>query len=126
MKTSTLTKYASYAIAVLTATLLNQLILSYVKNHISQQGYWLVLIDMAVVVLIFAPAFAIVVHFSKKFSNAYLKTSKKVGRSSRKGVLWGILCAGIILFACYAYYRHGLNIVADITIWTQTKTATFF
>ena len=123
MKTSTLTKYASYAIAVLTATLLNQFILNYVKRHISQQGYWLVLIDMAVVVLVFAPAFAMVVHFTKKFSSAYIKTSKKAGSSSRKGVILGIIIGGIVLFSCYAYYRHGLNVLHDVTTWIRIKTA---
>ena len=126
MKTSTLTKYASYAIAILTATLLNQFILQYVKKHISQQGYILVLIDMAVVVLVFAPVFGLIVHFSKKFSSAYIKTSKKVGSTSRKGTILGIIVAGIILFACYAYYRHGLNLVQDTLGWLQVKTARYF
>ena len=117
MKTTQLTKYATYAIAVLTATLLNQFILKFVKAKLPYHGYWLVLIDMASVVLIFAPAFAIVVYFTKKFSVAYLKTSKKVGKSNRKGILLGCWIAGLLLFFCYAYYRHGLNPWFDIKVW---------
>lgn len=108
-----LTKFAIYAIAVLSATLINEFVIKYVKKHIHEQGYLLVLIDMIIVILIFAPAFALVSKYTKKISMAYLKTSKKVS-SSKNGNLLGFAVAIIILFILFAYLRHHINVLSDI------------
>jgi len=79
MKIKKLTKYTIYAVAVLSAALINEQISKYVKQHIDQQGYILVLIDMGIIVLIFAPAFGLVNKYTKKISQVYLKTSRKKG-----------------------------------------------
>ncbi len=107
------TKYAIYIVAVLTAALINGFILNYVKKHINQQGYILVLIDMLVVILIFAPAFALVTNYAKKLSKVYIRTSRKL--SSRKnGIFLGFVIATIILFILYAQLRHGLHVIDDL------------
>ncbi|WP_282080737.1 hypothetical protein [Aquimarina algiphila] len=107
------TKYAIYAVAVLSAALINGFILKYVKRHIDQQGYLLVLIDMLVVVLIFAPAFALVTSYAKKLSKVYLKTSKKLSNRNN-GMLLGFIVAIIILFILYANLRHNINVINDL------------
>jgi len=66
MNNKKLTQYAIYAVAVLCAALINEYIIKYVKKHVDQHGYILVLIDMAIVVLIFAPAFALVNKYTFK------------------------------------------------------------
>lgn len=107
------TKYAIYAVAVLSAALINEYILKYVKKHIDQQGYLLVLIDMLVIVLIFAPAFALVTNYAKKISKAYLKTSKKIS-SKNNGIFLGFIVAILILFILYANLRHNINVINDL------------
>ncbi|PKV51973.1 hypothetical protein ATE84_4073 [Aquimarina sp. MAR_2010_214] len=107
------TKYAIYAVAVLSAALINEYILKYVKKHIDQQGYLLVLIDMLVIVLIFAPAFALVTNYAKKISKVYLKTSKKIS-SRNNGILLGFIVAILILFILYANLRHNINVIHDL------------
>ncbi|WP_025739549.1 hypothetical protein [Aquimarina pacifica] len=107
------TQYAIYAVAVLCAALINEYIIRYVKKHIDQQGYLLVLIDMLIIVLIFAPAFALVGKYTKKLSKSYLKTSKKISNSSN-GTLLGFTVAIIILFILYANLRHNINVLSDI------------
>ena len=114
MNTRTLTKYSIYAITVLGATLLNGLILEYVKKRLEQQGYLLVLMDMLVVIIVFTPIFGIVGDYMKKFSKAYIKTSKKAANSSRKGLLIGLALAMMLLFALYAYFRHDLDLFQDV------------
>ncbi|MCK8523426.1 hypothetical protein M0D21_17725 [Aquimarina sp. D1M17] len=108
------TQYAIYAVAVLCAALINEYIIKYVKKHIDQQGYLLVLIDMIIVVLIFAPAFAFVSKYTKKFSQAYLKTSKKFSTSNKRGTLLGFTIAIFILFILYAHLRHNIDVINDI------------
>lgn len=76
-------------------------------------GYWLVLVDMIVVVLIFAPAFTLVSKYTKKMSAAYMKTSKKVS-NNKNGTLFGLLIALIILFVLFALMRHGINVIEDL------------
>lgn len=114
------TKYGMYAIAVLTATLINQLIVSYIKKNIHLNGYLLVIVDMLVVLIIFTPAFSLVSKYTKKISAAYLKTSKKVTHS-KNGRLMGILVALAILFAFFALLRHDINVIADIENLAFTK-----
>ncbi len=108
-----LTKFAIYIIAVLCAALINQYIISYVKKYVNVEGYLLVLIDMLIVILIFAPAFALVSKYTKKLSSVYLKTSKKVS-SSKNGNLLGFTVAIILLFILYAYIRHNINVIQDL------------
>ena len=107
------TKGAIYAVAVLSAALINEFIRNYVKKYIDVQGYVLVLIDMAILVLIFAPAFALVNKYTKKLSKAYLKTSKKLSTRNR-GTLIGFLIAIVILFILFAKMRHGLDAIQDL------------
>ncbi|WP_299607455.1 hypothetical protein [uncultured Aquimarina sp.] len=113
MNNRQLTKFAIYAIAVLCAALINEFVIKLVKKQIHEQGYLLVLIDMLIVVLIFAPAFALVSKYTKKLSKAYLKTSKKVS-SSKNGNLLGFTVAMIILFVLFAYLRHNINVIQDL------------
>ncbi len=114
MNKKKLTQYAIYAVAVLCAALINEQIIKYVKKHIDQDGYLLVLIDMAIVVLIFAPAFALVTKYTKKISKAYLNTSKKL--SSKNSTLLGFTIALIILFILYAKLRHNIHVIDDLKI----------
>ncbi len=114
MNNKKITQYAIYAVAVLCAALINEHIIKYVKKHIDQQGYLLVLIDMLIVVLIFAPAFGLVTKYTKKLSNAYLKTSKKFSASNKNGTMLGFIIAIFILFILYASLRHNLNVVDDL------------
>ncbi len=111
-----ITKYAVYAIAVWSATLINGAIIAYIKKHITQHGYLLVLIDMIVVVLIFAPAFALISKYTKKLSTAYLKTSKKVS-NEKNGTLLGIAIAFVILFILFAYLRHHIDVIQQLKVW---------
>ena len=113
MKNKNLTKYAIYAVAVLCAALINEHIIKYVKKHVNQQGYLLVLIDMAIVVLIFAPTFALVTKYTKKFSKVYLDTSKKMS-TSKNGTLFGFAVAVFILFVLYASLRHNIDVLKDL------------
>ena len=113
MNNRKLTKYAIYAVAVLSATLINEYIIKYVKKHVDQQGYLLVLIDMAIVVLIFAPAFTLVGTYTKKISKSYIKTSKKMSTGTN-GVLIGFVAALIILFILFAYLRHHISVIDDL------------
>lgn len=108
-----LTKYAIYSIAVLSATLINQLLVSYIKKHIHMHGYWLVFIDMLVVILIFAPAFTLVSKYTKKMSAAYMKTSKKVS-NNKNGTLFGLILALGILFILFALLRHNIDVIGDL------------
>ena len=110
-----LTKYAIYCIAVLCAALINQYIKNYVEEHINITGYLLVLVDMLIVILVFAPAFALVSKYTKKLSKAYIKTSKKVS-SSKNGNLLGFTVAIIILFILFAYIRHNIDIINDLKL----------
>lgn len=114
MNNKKLTQYAIYAVAVLCAALINQHIIKYVKKHIDQDGYLLVVIDMAIVVLIFAPAFALVNKYTKKLSQAYLKTSKKISSTNKNGTLLGFTIAIFILFILYASLRHNINVIDDL------------
>ncbi|MEW7290624.1 hypothetical protein [Aquimarina sp. 2304DJ70-9] len=114
MNNKKITQYAIYAVAVLCAALINEHIIKYVKKHVDQEGYLLVLIDMAIVVLIFAPAFALVTKYTKKLSNVYLRTSKKFSTSNKNGTLLGFIIAIFILFILYANLRHNLNVVDDL------------
>lgn len=114
MNNRQLTKYAIYAVAVLSATLINQFILQYVRKHINVQGYLLVLMDMIIVVLIFAPAFALVSKYTKKLSKAYINTSKKVGSTSKKGTLFGFIVAILLLFILFALTRHQIDVIKDL------------
>ncbi len=114
MNNRKITKYAIYAVAVLCAALINEHIIKYVKKHIDQQGYLLVLIDMAIVVLIFAPAFALVTKYTKKLSQVYLKTSRKFSSSNKNGMFWGFAIAIFILFLLYAHLRHNLDVIEDL------------
>lgn len=116
MNNRKITKYAIYAVAVLSATLINQLFLAYVQKYISIKGYLLVLVDMLIVVLIFAPTFALVAKYTKRLSKAYIGTSRKVSKNSRKGTLFGFFIAILILFVLYAVYRHQLHILNDLKI----------
>ncbi|GGX16049.1 hypothetical protein [Aquimarina muelleri] len=113
MNNRKITKYAIYTVAVLCATLINEFIIKYVKKHVDQQGYILVLIDMLIVVLIFAPAFALVSNYTKKLSKAYLKTSKKMS-SNNNGILLGFIAAIIILFILFASLRHNISVIRDL------------
>lgn len=108
-----ITKYAIYIVAVLSATLINEYFIKYVRKHIDLQGYLLVLIDMLIVILIFAPAFALVSKYTKKLSKVYLKTSKKVS-SSKNGTLLGFTIAFLILFVLFALLRHNINVITDV------------
>ena len=108
-----LTKYAIYSIAVLSATLINQYIISYIKQYIHMHGYLLVIADMLVVILIFAPAFTLVSKYTKKMSAAYMKTSKKVS-NNKNGTLLGLLIAIGILFVLFALLRHNIDVIADL------------
>jgi len=114
MNNKRITQYAIYAVAVLCAALINEHIIRYVKKHIDQQGYLLVLIDMAIVVLIFAPAFALVTKYTKKLSQMYLKTSKQFSTSNKNGTLLGFTIAIFVLFILYASLRHNLNVIDDL------------
>ena len=111
------TKYAIYTVAVLSAALINEFILKYVKKHIHQQGYILVLIDMLVIVLIFAPAFALITNYAKRISKVYIKTSKKFS-SRNNGILLGFIVAILILFILYANLRHNINVISDLKALT--------
>ncbi|UZO79921.1 hypothetical protein NBT05_13300 [Aquimarina sp. ERC-38] len=117
MNTRTFTKYATYIVAVLSATLINQYILKFISKYIHVDGYFLVLADMALVVLIFAPAFAVVSGITKKASKVYIKTSKKVSSSSRSGVFFGFIIAFIILFILFAISRHGMDVIQDTKLY---------
>ncbi len=114
MNNKKLTQYAIYAVAVLCAALINEHIIKYVKTHIEQDGYLLVIIDMAIVVLIFAPAFGLVTKYTKKLSQAYLKTSKKFSSTNKNGTLFGFTIAIFILFILYASLRHNINVIDDL------------
>lgn len=107
------TKYAIYTVAVLCAALINEFIGKYVKKHVEMQGYLLVLIDMLIIVLIFAPAFALVNKYTKKISSAYIKTSKKI-TGNRNSIRLGFTIAIIILFILYAHLRHNLSVINDL------------
>ncbi len=113
MNNRQLTKFAIYAIAVLCAALINEFVIKYVKNHIREQGYLLVIMDMLVIVLIFAPAFALVSKYTKKLSKTYIKTSKKV-TNNKNGNLLGFLVAIIILFLLFAHVRYHLDVIQDL------------
>ena len=76
-------------------------------------GYWLVLVDMIVVVLIFAPAFTLVSKYTKKMSAAYMKTSKKVS-NNKNGTLFGLGVAIAVLFILFALLRHNIDVIADL------------
>ena len=117
MNTRTFTKYAAYIVAVLSATLINQYILKFISKYIHVHGYLLVLVDMALIVLIFAPAFAVVSGLTKKASKVYIKTSKKVSSNSRSGVVFGFTIAFIILFILFAMSRHGMDVIRDIKLY---------
>lgn len=119
MNTRTFTKYAAYIVAVLSATLINQYILKFISKYIHVHGYLLVLVDMALIVLIFAPAFAVVSGLTKKASKAYIKTSKKVSSSSRSGVIFGFTVAFIILFILFAMSRHGMDVILDAKLYAK-------
>ena len=108
-----ITNYAVFIIAALVAALINGLITKYVHQHIDQNGYTLVLIDMLAVILIFAPIFAIVSKYTKKLSTVYLRTSKRVS-GNKKSILLGFTAALILLFILYAVYRHNLNVLQDL------------
>ncbi|MBP2833655.1 hypothetical protein J8281_15775 [Aquimarina sp. U1-2] len=109
------TQYAVFAVAALCAALINQYIIKYVKAHINQQGYVLVLLDMIIVVLIFAPAFALVTKYTKKLSQTYLKTSKRFSSKRSNGTFLGFIIAIFILFILYANIRHDINVIEDLT-----------
>ncbi|MDH7448100.1 hypothetical protein [Aquimarina sp. 2201CG14-23] len=113
MNNKQFTKFAIYAIAVLCAALIKEFVIKYVKEYIHEEGYLLVAIDMLLVILIFAPAFALVSKYTKKLSKVYLKTSKKVS-SSKNGNLLGFVVAIIILFILFAYLRHNINVIQDL------------
>ncbi|RZS92470.1 hypothetical protein [Aquimarina brevivitae] len=108
-----LTKYAIYIVAALSAALINGFVITYVQQHIDENGYMLVLIDMLIVVLIFAPIFALVTKYAKKLSKVYINTSRKVS-GNKKTVLLALLTALVILFILYAKYRHNINVIQDI------------
>ena len=118
MNKRTLTKYCIYTVAILSATLINEFIVKYIKTFIHEKGYLLVLIDMLVVLLIFAPAFGLVSTYTKKISNVYIKTSKKVG-TSNNGLWLGFLIAFGILFLLFAHLRHHIDIRTDLQILLQ-------
>jgi len=114
MSNKKFTKYAIYAVAVLSAALINEYIIKYVKKHIDLQGYFLVVIDMVIIVLIFAPAFALVNKYTKKISKVYLRTSKKISSRNKNGTLLGFIIAIFILFILYASLRYNLDVIEDI------------
>ena len=107
------TKYAIYSIAVLSATLINQYLITFIKQYINMHGYLLVLADMLVIILIFTPAFALVSKYTKKMSAVYLKTSKKIS-NNKNGTWIGLLAAIGVLFVLFALLRHNIDIVADL------------
>lgn len=107
------TKYAIYSIAVLSATLINQYLITFIKQYINMHGYLLVLADMLIIILIFAPAFSLVSKYTKKMSAAYLKTSKKVS-NNKNGTWIGLLVALSVLFVLFALLRHHIDVVADL------------
>ena len=76
-------------------------------------GYLLVIVDMLIVILIFAPAFTFVSKYTKKLSKVYVKTSKKIS-NSKNGNLLGFAVALIILFILFAYLRHNINVIEDL------------
>jgi len=121
MNTKKLTKYSIYAVAVLSAALINEQISKYVKQRIDQQGYILVLIDMLIIVLIFAPAFALVNKYTKKISKVYLKTSKKLSIHNKNGILLAFTIAIFILFLLYAHLRHHLDVIEDVKVIIPLK-----
>lgn len=108
-----LTKYAIYSIAVLSATLINQYLITFIKQYIHMHGYLLVLADMLIILLIFTPAFTLVSKYTKKISAAYMKTSKKVS-NNKNGTLFGLLVAFGILFVLFALQRHHIDVIADL------------
>ncbi|MFD0862203.1 hypothetical protein ACFQ1M_08275 [Sungkyunkwania multivorans] len=110
MNRRTLSKYAIYSIAVLSAALINGLVIDYVRRHIDQKGYLLVLIDMLIVVLIFAPTFALVAKYTKKLSRVYIYSSNKLS-STKNGRFVGFAIALIALFVLYALLRHNIDVL---------------
>jgi len=106
-------KFSIYAIAILSATLINQYIIDYIKQFINVQGYLFVAIDMFIVVTIFAPAFYLVSKYTKKVSVAYFRTTRKI-TSDFSGVIIGVASALILLFILFSIRRHQLNIIKDI------------
>ena len=107
-------KYSIYAIAILSATLINQLIVDYIKQNIHLHGYLLVLADMLVVLIIFTPAFTLVSKYTKKISAAYVKTSKKV--NTKNGNVFAVLIALALLFVFFAMLRHNINVINDLKL----------
>ena len=106
-------KYATYSIAVLTATLINQLVVEYIKSFIHEKGYLLVLIDMLVIILVFAPIFTLVSKYTKKISAGYVKTSKHLSKKGNNALV-GFIIAFIILFVLFALKRHHLDVIAEL------------
>lgn len=71
-------KYSIYAIAILSATLINQLIVDYIKQNIHLHGYLLVLADMLVVLIILPLLSHWFLNTPKKYRLLTLKLLKKL------------------------------------------------
>jgi len=106
-------KFSIYAIAILSATIINQYIIDFVKQYITVKGYIFVAVDMLIVVTIFAPAFTLVSKYTQKVSNAYFRTTKKFS-SDFSGVIIAVAAALFLLFILFSVRRHQLNVIKDI------------
>jgi len=112
------TKYAVYTIAILSAYLINQLIIDFISKRVHEHGYFLVLVDMLIIVLIFAPAFSIVSKYTKKLSSLYIKTSNKLTGNFSGTIVWFLIAFGM-LFIFFAITKYNIDVFNDFKRWVN-------
>ncbi|NQY07640.1 MAG: hypothetical protein HRT68_15955 [Flavobacteriaceae bacterium] len=108
------TKYTALIISILSASLINEFIVKYIKSYYQEHTYKSVAIGMLVTVVVFVPLFSFVGKWLNKASKSYIKTGKKVASNSRTGLWISFLIALVILFALFASIRHDLDVLNDI------------
>lgn len=108
------TKYAALIISILSASLVNEFVVKYIKSYYQEHTYQSVLIGMLVTVIVFVPLFSFLGKWINKASKSYVKTGKKVASNSRTGLWISFLIAMIVLFVLFAEIRHDLHPIEDL------------
>lgn len=112
------TRYAVFIIAILSAELLVEYLMTFLPDFESaRQPYLSTLTGMAVTVFIFYPAYTIMEKFTRRATDKYVKTSRKMSRSRFKGIFLGFLLALFLLFMGYANLWYNKNPIFELRHW---------
>lgn len=114
------TQFAVFALAILTAQLLETFVHHYFKGYLKNSSpYEIVVLNMVFTVIIFYPAFHFIEKFVRSASEKYVEKSKGITRNRLVGLMLGFAVALLLLFAGFAQVMYHKNPFIDFKLWLK-------